>query len=232
MTDDELIAEKEARIAELHRPEPGRTALLVIDMQRAFVEPGAALEVPEAREIVPNIRRLISCAREVGVPVIFTRYVYSRAVPCLRGDPFGPEHLPPPPGAPTGFGRPSGNALVGPESPQGPDSPAVIEELAPRPDELVVQGYAYDKFYGTPLDHALRSRDIRYLLITGVTADICVNATLMSATTREYRVTAVTDGTATLWPNILEACFDIWRRKFARLRSTDEVIAELEAFGF
>jgi nicotinamidase-related amidase len=49
----------------------------------------------------------------------------------------------------------------------------------------------------------------------------------VSAANRDYRVTAVTDGVATLWPHMLEACFDLWRRKFARLRTTAEVIAEL-----
>ena len=223
-TSDELNARKDARIEEFHRFVPNRTALLVIDMQRAFVDPGAALEVPQAQQIIPNLQKLIGCCREVGVPVVFTEFVYSPRVPCLRGDPFGPEHLPPSPGEPTGWGLPSGNALLGQE---GPDSPEIIDELKPLPGELVIEAHAYDKFYGTPLDYSLRAQDIRYLLVTGVTADICVNHTLMSATTREYRVTAVTDCTTTLWPEILEACFDIWRRKFARLLDTESAIHEL-----
>ncbi len=63
--------------------------------------------------------------------------------------------------------------------------------------------------------------------MTGVVTDVCVNATLMSAATRNYRVTAVTDGVATLWPEIQDACFEIWRRKFARLRSTGEMVEEI-----
>ena len=55
---------KQERIDELHRCRVGRTALLVIDMQRGFLEPGAALEVPQGRDIIPNIRRLIEvCAQ-------------------------------------------------------------------------------------------------------------------------------------------------------------------------
>jgi nicotinamidase-related amidase len=54
-----------------------------------------------------------------------------------------------------------------------------------------------------------------------------VNCTLLSAANRDYRVTAVTDGVATLWPELQQACFAIWQRKFARLRSVDEVIAEI-----
>jgi hypothetical protein len=49
----------------------------------------------------------------------------------------------------------------------------------------------------------------------------------MSAASRDYRVTAVTDGVATLWPELQDACFAIWRRKFARLRTAEEVIAEV-----
>jgi ureidoacrylate peracid hydrolase len=225
---DESLSRRQQRIDELHRLEPGRTALLVIDMQRGFLEPGAALEVPAGRDIIPNLRRLIAASRRKGVPVIFTQFVYSTAVPCLRGDPFGPEHLPARPGRPTGLGLPSGNCLVGPLAGRGPNSAEVVPELAPGPDELVVRGHSYDKFLGTPLDLALRGRDARCLLVTGILTDVCVNCTLLSAANRDYRVTAVTDGVATLWPELQEACVAVWRRKFARLRDTAAVLAELE----
>jgi ureidoacrylate peracid hydrolase len=227
-TIDEILHARQERIDELHRLQAGRTALLVVDMQCGFLEPGAALEVPAGRAILPDLRRLIAACRQRAVPVIFTRFVYATAAPCLRGDPFGPEHLPARPGEPTGFGRPSGNCLVAPEAAVGPDSAAIVPELAPRPEELVVSGHTYDKFVGTPLDLALRSQDIRCLVVTGVVTEVCVNCTLLSAANRDYRVTAVTDGVATLWPELQEACFAIWRRKFARLRTTDEVIDELQ----
>lgn len=224
MSMEQILKARQERIDTLHEIQKDRVALLVIDMQRGFLEPGAALEVPPGRELIPCIKRLIDCCREIRVPVIFTEFAYSSALPCLRGDPFGTEHLPSEEGKPTGFGYPSSNCLL---DEKGVNSPDTIPELAPAKDELVVRAHAYDKFYGTNLDYALRSRDIRYLIITGITADICVNCTLLSASTREYRVTAVTDAIATLWPNILEACFDIWKRKFARLRTTEEVITEL-----
>src|SRR5882724_11501150 len=119
---DEILHAKQERIDELHRLRPGRTALLVIDMQRGFLDPGAALEVPAGRAIIPNLRRLIEGCRQRRVPVIFTEFVYATAVPSLRGDPFGPEHLPARSGEPTGFGRPSSNCLVALDADPGPDS--------------------------------------------------------------------------------------------------------------
>ncbi|MFH1921512.1 MAG: isochorismatase family cysteine hydrolase [Planctomycetota bacterium] len=227
---EDVLHARQQRIDSLHRFEPGRTALLVIDMQHGFLDPGAALEVPQGRKIIPNIGRLVGACREKNVPVVFTEFVYATAVPCLRGDPFGPEHLPAQEGKPTGFGYPSNNCLIDPGVEAGPNSAETVGELAPRADELVVRGHTYDKFYGTPLDLALRSRDVRSLIVTGVVTDVCVNATLMSAATRDYRVTAVTDGVATLWPELQEACFQIWKRKFARLRTTAELVEELYAF--
>jgi nicotinamidase-related amidase len=141
--------------------------------------------------------------------------------------PVQSEHLPDPPGERTGFGLPSSNCLVGPDAGQGPDSAEVVPELAPRPGELVLRGHTYDKFLETPLDLALRSQDFRSLIMTGVLTDICVNCTLLSAANRDDRVTAVTHGVATVFLELQQACFAIWRRKFARLRAATEIIAEI-----
>jgi nicotinamidase-related amidase len=59
-------------------------------------------------------------------------------------------------------------------------------------------------------------------------ADLCLGSTLFSATARDYRVTALTDCITTLWPNILEAMYDIFGRKLARLHTSEQTIAELE----
>jgi biuret amidohydrolase len=218
---------KQSRIDDSHRCPLAGTALLVVDMQHGFLDPGASLEVPKGRAIVPAIRRLIHCCRNARVPVIFTQFVYSPAVPCLRGIPFGIEHLPARSGQPTGYGKPSSNCLIGPDAGRGPESADVVPELAPLPGELVVASHVYDKFLDTPLDLALRSQNVTHLLVTGVTTDVCVNCTVLSAANRNYRVTAVTDGVATLDDAIQAACLSIWQRKFARLRTAAQVVAEL-----
>jgi nicotinamidase-related amidase len=199
---------------------PGRTALLVVDMQRAFVEPGQAMEVPPAREVVPRIQELVGIFREKRLPVIFTEFTYSPAAPLLVGE-LHPEHRPAAPGAPTGFGRPSSSCL------EGEDNARVIPELAPRADELVVRKHYYDGFNGTVLDGALRARGIRTLVVTGTMTDICVLGTVIGGFNREYRLIVVEDAVATLWPEIQRAALDIIGRAYARVRSAKEVADEM-----
>jgi nicotinamidase-related amidase len=192
------------------RLEPARTALLVVDMQRGFLDPGAAMEVPEARAIVPTVAGLIALFRRQSLPVAWSQFVYSPAAPLLVGD-LHPEHRPAAPGAPTGFGRPSSSCLLGDPSAE------VVPELAPAPGELTVQKHWYDAFAGSPLDGALRARGVRSLVVTGTMTDICVLATVVGAFNREYRVTVVEDGVATLWPEIQRATLDIVRRAYGRV---------------
>jgi ureidoacrylate peracid hydrolase len=200
--------------------EPARTALLVVDMQRAFVEPGEAMEVPPARDVVPRIQQLIGVFREKRRPVVFTEFTYSPAAPLLVGE-LHPEHRPALPGAPTGFGRPSSSCL------EGEDNVRVIPELAPRADELVIRKHYYDGFNGTVLDGALRARGVSTLVVTGTMTDICVLGTVIGGFNREYRLIVVEDGVATLWPEIQRATLDIIRRAYARVLSAKEVADEL-----
>ena len=224
---DAFLEAKLKIIDETHRCVPGKTALIVIDMQHGFLDEGASLTVEAAHDIIPNISGLIDACRSKGVPVIFTEFVYADNVPCLRGDPFGIEHLASE-GSP-GFGSKSSNCLIGHNAGTGVESAETIDELKPHPEELIIRGHTYDKFYGTPLELALRSQGITHLLMAGITTDVCVNSTLIAATQRNYRVTAITDGCASPWPELHEACFKIWQPKFARLKTAAEVSQEIDA---
>ena len=201
-------------------PEPGRTALVVVDMQRGFLDLGEAMEVPPAREIVPAIQNLLSVFRSRRLPVVFTEFVYSEGVPVLIGR-LHPEHRPAPPGAPRGFGLPSSSCL------EGTTSAETVPDLAPRPDEIVVRKRGYDAFAGTLLDRALRARNVTSLVVTGTMTDICVLATVTAALHREYRVTVVEDGVATLWPEIQRATLDIIGRAYARIATSKEVADDI-----
>ena len=201
-------------------PEPGHTALLVVDMQRGFVDPGEAMEVPPAREMVPCLARLIEAFRAKRAPVVFTEFLYSERVPLLVGA-LHPEHRPAAPGAPRGFGMPSSSCL------EGDPSASTVPALAPRDDELVVRKHWYDAFAGTPLDGALRARGVTSLVVTGTMTDICVLSTVIGAFNREYRITVVEDGVATLWPEIQRATLDIIGRAFGRVTTSAEVLKTL-----
>ncbi|MBG31030.1 MAG: hypothetical protein CMI31_13685 [Opitutae bacterium] len=218
------------RIEEKHRLVPGKSALLVIDMQHGFLDEGASLEVETGRAIIPAIGQLINAFRGKKAPVIFTEFVYADNVPCLRGDPFGVEHLPAKAGEPTGLGHPSSNCLIGPNAAEGVESAETVEALVPLPGELVVQGHTYDKFYGTPLDLSLRSQGITHLVATGITTDVCVSGTVISGTTRDYRVTLCIDGVASPFPDLHDAALKLLAHKFARLKTSDKLIAELASF--
>ena len=214
------MADRVAAFDKALAPAAGRTALIVVDMQRAFVEPGEAMEVPPAREIVPRIQELLTVFRARRFPVVFTEFLYAETAPLLVGE-LHPEHLRAAPGAPRGFGRPSSSCLA------GEANVATVAELAPRPDELVVQKPYYDAFHGTVLDGALRARGVTHLVVTGTLTDICVLATVVGGFNREYRMTVVEDGVATLWPEIQRATLDIIGRAYGRVQPAKTVADEI-----
>jgi len=214
------VTDRAATFERVMRLVPGRTALVVVDMQRGFVDPGEAMEVPPARDTVPAIRALLEAFRAARLPVVFTAFVYSPNVPLLVGE-LHPEHKPAPPNAPRGFGRPSSSCL------EGDPSAEVIPALAPRESEPVIRKRRYDAFAGSDLDGVLRARDVTSLVVTGTMTDICVLATVVGALNREYRVTVVDDAVSTLWPEIQRATLDIIGRAFGRVVSSKSVIDTL-----
>jgi ureidoacrylate peracid hydrolase len=203
--------------------QPGRTALLVVDMQRGFLDAGEAMEVPAARDIVPRVRELVDAFRAGGLPVVFTQFVYAPRVPVLVGA-LHPEHQPLPPAGTPGFGRPSSSCL------EGHPSVEVVPDLVPGPDDLVVRKHGYDAFAGTPLDAALRARGVECVVVTGTLTDVCVLATVVGAFHREYRITVVEDGVATLWPEIQRATLDTVRRAYGRVVPAKIVADTLSAW--
>ena len=217
------MADRRETFERVLAPEPGRTALVVVDMQRGFLDPGEALEVPPAREIVPAIQSLLSLFRGKHLPVVFTEFVYSDSVPVLIGR-LHPEHLPAAPAAPRGFGLRSSSCL------EGTPSAETVPALAPRHGEIVVEKRGYDAFAGTQLDTALRALNVTSLVVTGTMTDICVLATVTAALHREYRVTVVEDGVATLWPEIQRATLDIVSRAFGRVVSSKHVLDTLSTW--
>lgn len=214
------MADRRELFERVLRPDPERTALLVVDMQRGFLDPGEALEVPRARDAIPAIRALLAAFRARRLPVVFSEFVYSERVPLLVGE-LHPEHRRAAPGARRSFGVPSSNCL------EGDPSVETVPDLAPRPEELVVRKHWYDAFNGTPLDGALRARGVTTLVVTGTMTDVCVLATVVGAFNREYRIAVVEDAVATLWPEVQRAILDVVGRAYGRVVSSKQVIDEI-----
>ncbi|MBI3975141.1 MAG: cysteine hydrolase [Armatimonadetes bacterium] len=159
--------------------DPRSTALIVVDMQNDFVKPGGALLVETAAGTIPAIQRLLSLARGRGMRVFFTQDSHQ------EGDPEFPI-----------WGR---HVLEGTWGWQ------IIEELAPRPGERVIQKLRYDGFFGTSLDHELRLAGIEAVIVCGTVANICVLHTAGSAALRGYRVILPIDAVSAITPFDLQA---------------------------
>lgn len=165
----------------LHRPlplnriHPADTALLIIDMERDFLDPGAVQETPGGRALIPVINRLIAWARQHCLPIIFTHEMHRPdhsdygieleydPVHCLEGTP-------------------------GCELADGLD-------VQPH-DYHILNKRRYDCFMGTDLDLLLRSKHIKNLVCCGVTTHVCVMSTVFTARNLDYRVIVPQDATA------------------------------------
>jgi nicotinamidase-related amidase len=144
------------------RVDPGRTALIVGDMQNDFVKEGGTLVVPGAKVTIPAIRSLLDLTREAGIRAVFVQDTHR------DGDPEW--------------------EIWGEHCREGSWGWQVVDELAPREDEATVRKPRYDAFYGTPLEHMLRLWGVDTLIICGTVANICVHYTASSAAMRWFNV--------------------------------------------
>ncbi|MBP0495932.1 isochorismatase family cysteine hydrolase [Roseomonas indoligenes] len=162
----------------------GETALLLVDMQRIWVEPG--LEHPYDERpyyygrlrdtVIPNQRRLLAAARGAGADVLHT------VIESLTSH---------------GRDRSLDHKLSDMHVPKGAPEGRVIEALAPVEDEIVLPKTSSGVFNSTNIDYVLRNLGVRYLIIAGVVTDQCVDMAVRDAADRGYLVTLVDDACAT-----------------------------------
>lgn len=148
------------------------SAVIVVDMQNDFVKPGGKLRVPTAEATVPAISRLLSNARAKGVRVFYTQDTH------WPGDPefeIWGEHV-----LYKSWGW------------------QIVDELKPTERDIVIMKTRYDGFYGTPLEDLLRAYKIKYTVIVGTVANICVLHTAGSAALRGFKVVMPMDGVSAL----------------------------------
>lgn len=177
--------------------DPGRTALVIIDMQRDFLEPGGFGEtlgndVGLLQSAVAPTRTALQAARDAGLLVVHTREGHR---PDLADAP--PAKLER--GAPSkriGDAGPMGRILV-----RGEPGHDIVPDLAPGPGEPVIDKPGKGAFYETDLDLILRNRGIDTLAVCGVTTEVCVHTTIREANDRGYRCIALGDCCASYFPD-------------------------------
>lgn len=159
--------------------DPRTTALIVVDMQNDFVAPGAPIETPMGRAMVPCLQQALACCRAHRIPVIYTAHVHRAG-----GSDVGLlAHAPP-------IGR--GAALV-----DGSPGAAIYPDVAPRDGEIVIAKHRFSAFYGTDLEIILRGLGVITVVIAGVTTENCCHATARDAFFRDFQVVVLSDATGT-----------------------------------
>lgn len=187
--------------------EPARTALVVIDMQRDFIEPGgfgAALgnDVTLLAGIVPAVAALLALARRDGWFVVHTRESHaadlSDCPPAkrLRGAPH----------ARIGDAGPMGRILI-----RGEPGNEIVDVVAPLDGECVIDKPGKGAFYATTLDDDLRARGITHLVFAGVTTEVCVQTSMREANDRGYDCLLIEDATASYFPAFQQATLEMMR---------------------
>ena len=176
------------------------TALVIIDMQRDFMEPGGFGEtlgndVSQLARAVKPIGAVLSAAREAGMLVIHTREGH---LPDLSDAPPAKVER----GAPSlriGDPGPMGRILI-----RGEAGHDIIPELYPLDSEIVIDKPGKGAFYATELTDVLETYGIENLLVCGVTTEVCVNTTVREANDRGYRCVVISDGCASYFPEFHE----------------------------
>jgi nicotinamidase-related amidase len=203
------------------------TALVVIDMQRDFIERGGFGEalgndVGRLAAIVPTVARLIEWCRARGIRVLHTREGHR---PDLTDCPPAKLRR----GAPTlriGAAGPMGRILV-----DGQPGNDIVRPCTPHPGETVIVKPGKGAFWATPLDALLRGEGITHLLLAGVTTEVCVQTTMREANDRGYECLLVEDATESYFAAFKEATLEMVRAQGGIVGWTAPFAAVRAAFG-
>jgi nicotinamidase-related amidase len=204
---------------------PASAALVVIDMQRDFIEHGGFGEalgndVSRLAAIVPTVMELLAWARDHRIHVVHTREGHR---PDLGDCPPAKRER----GKPTlriGDKGPMGRILI-----DGEPGNEIVPALAPAPGEAVIVKPGKGAFYATGLDQMLRAERITHLILAGVTTEVCVQTTMREANDRGYDCLLVEDATESYFPEFKRATLAMihaqggivgWTAPFAAVRAS------------
>ncbi len=218
----ERVATRRGRTHAFDRIDPARTALLVIDMQRTFLDPDAPSEVPVAREIVLNINRISRAVRAAGGVVAFSIATFPKGVPGGGWQSFF-DHMVSPEVA---------RAILDGLAPGAPGR-ELWPELETAPSDIMFDKMRYSAFarHGSDIDDTLAARGIDTVVVVGTMTNLCCDSTARDAMQLGYKTIMVSDATATRTDAEHQAALLTFMTNFGDVRTTDDMIALVEAGG-
>ena len=162
-------------ISNLHKIKKADCALIIIDMQNDFIAEGAPIECPGGRDIIPNIQKAKTWAKNNGIPVFYTQEMhrFQKVDYGLELERNEPQHCL--------------------EGTKGVD---IIDDLKPEDDDYVIIKRRYSGFYLTDLEILMKSFNKKGLIITGAATNVCVYATALDAMQRDTHAIVLSDGVA------------------------------------
>jgi ureidoacrylate peracid hydrolase len=194
-----------------------KTALIIIDMQNGFCHEDGfmnkiGLDWTTSRDAIGPVKQLADAARAADLPVFYTRYTlnpdYSDAG--LITEIF-PEIM-------------EANGMV-----RDTWDAEIVDELAPKPGDRVVDKTRYSAFYDTDLEQQLRDLKTEALIVCGVTTNVCVESTVRDAFFRDIRVIVPSDATAAVTPELHEGALEDFRYSFGPVVTVAELEEAMQA---
>ena len=210
------IVSRRGRLHGFENVDPAKTALVVVDMQNVFCAQGAAVEVPTAREIVPNINRLARATRAAGGLVVWVQMTIPRHEDwaLVLDNLVTPE---------------VGAATLAGIKP-GSEGHALWPKMEPAQGDLYVAKNRFSAFLPSSSNIAelLRGRGIEYVVITGTLTNVCCESSARDAAMMDFKTFMVSDANAAITDEAHVATLTSFISSFGDVRATDEMIGMLE----
>jgi ureidoacrylate peracid hydrolase len=198
--------------------DPARTAHIIVDLQNGFMEPGATVELPVARDIVPNVNEICKAVHSAGGLNVFIRYLVDEEVQVSWSSWFND------------FASPQRRKAMIETFGKDCHGFALWPGLDVQPEDLIVDKTRFGAFVpgSSKLHEILQARGIDTLIITGTATNVCCESTARDAMQMNYKVIFVADGNAALTDAEHNATLDNMVTLFADVMTTEELVGFLD----